>query len=74
MEPVPYWKWDVVMKAISNNALSWILVSGNWMFLDPTVSALLNIQQQVSSIQHRPHKSDCLTFTPQEELKRFMQR
>jgi len=44
------------------------------MFLNPTVGALLNIQHQVSGIQHRPLKYDNLSFTPREELNRFMQR
>ena len=53
------------------------------MVLNLTVGALLIIQYQVSSIpaardhdpdQHRPLKSDNLSFTPQEELNRFRQR
>jgi len=58
------------MKIIGNITRSWILVSGYdstelaevWMFLVPTLGAILNIQHQVSSIQHLSSKNDGLTF------------
>ncbi|CAB1060860.1 hypothetical protein D1BOALGB6SA_5627 [Olavius sp. associated proteobacterium Delta 1] len=40
------------MKTIAIIDRSWILVSGFWMLLDFTNSLLIDIQHQVSSIQH----------------------
>jgi hypothetical protein len=49
------------MKAIVSIVWSWILVSGYWMILDVIIRVLLDIQHQVSSIQHLPGKHNRLT-------------
>jgi hypothetical protein len=49
------------MKTVVSIGRSWILVSGYWMLLDSIISVLLDIQHQVSSIQHLPGKHNRLT-------------
>ena len=44
------------------------------MLLNPAAGAWLSIQHQVSSIQHRPPKSETLFFTPREEVTQFIWR
>ena len=61
------------MNDSGNITWSWILVTGCNMFLDLTRGEFQNIQHQVSSIQHRRRKNDCVSSIRHKALKELIQ-